>query len=182
MTTLGFCTHFGQTDEMAFDLAFQVVKANDWQLTICHWLHSPYRIRRDMVVDDLFKPQEILPVSPKLLNKLEYQLRQYYDPLLEDFTNVAFKLCEGQYQVELARCFHTNLLDVVVMGYPSNSIMITEGGESIEDFAARLAYPLVIVGRDGPESYMVNVSALAWLDKFALPEHSWKVLEPVNAF
>ena len=98
MTTLGFCTHFDQTDKLAFDLAFHVVKANNWQLTICHWLHSPYRIRRDMVVDDLFNPQEIKQVTPLLLNKLEYQLRQYYDPMLEDFTNVAFKLCEGQLQ------------------------------------------------------------------------------------
>lgn len=182
MTTLGLCTHFSQTDEWAFDYALALARKRGWQLNICHWLHSPYKLRRDVVQDDLFQPQKVTTVTPQLLNKLELQLREYYDPKLEDFTEAAFKLCEGLYQVELVRCFRQHLLDLVVMGYqpPEQAL---DGEQSLEDFARKLHYPLILVGYAGPGSFLLNASALEWLEELDLPEGSWEPLEaasPVN--
>ena len=177
MTTLGFCTHFTQNDEWAFDYALRLAQARGWQLNICHWLRSPYLLRRDLVLDDLFRPRETLPVTPGLLVKLDLQLREYYDPKLGDFTNVAFKLCEGQYQIELARCFRKHLLDLVVMGYQPAGEEMEPGAQDLEVFAQNLDYPLVIVGRDGPESFLLNPKALEWLDQLDLAENAWHAIE-----
>jgi hypothetical protein len=179
MTTLGLCTHFTETDEWAFDYAFQAVQKHSWQFNICHWLHSPFLLRRDVVDDDLFHPKQTLPVTPELLTHLEYQLRSYYDPKLGDYTQVAFKLCEGQYQVELARCFHKHQLDLVVMGYQTDTD--EAGVQPLEDFASKLSYPLILIGNDGPDSFLLNQKALEWIDLLDLTGQRWAVLEATPA-
>jgi hypothetical protein len=181
MKTIGLCTHFTQTDEWAFDYALNLAQSRAWQLTICHWLESPYTIRRDIVYDNLFKPTKTMTVTPELVNRLEFQLREYYEPKLGDFTDVAFKLCEGAYQVELVRCFRQNLLDLVVMGYQAPPEEAPTGERPLEEFAAGLQYPVVIVGLDGPDSFLINHPAVEMLDHLALLEGSWKVIQPVLA-
>ena len=181
MKTIGLCTHFTETDEWAFDYAFNLAQSRAWQLNICHWLESPYAIRRDIVYDNLFKPTEAVTVTPELLNQLELQLREYYEPKLGDFTDVAFKLCEGVYQVELVRCFRQNLLDLVVMGYQVPPEEPSAHRRPLEEFAARLQYPVIIVGLDGPESFLINRTAFKVLDLLALPEGSWKTIQPALA-
>lgn len=178
MTKIGLCTHFSQTDEWAFDYAFELVRQQGWQLIICHWLDSPYSLRRDMVYPSLTDHEKVQPVTPKLLTKLELELRQFFEPKLGDFTNVAFKLCEGMYQVELTRCFRQNLLDLVVIGYPSDE-QLTSSEQPLEVFAAQLHYPVVIVGPDEPQRFLLNQTALSWLDKLSLSEGSWLVIEEV---
>jgi hypothetical protein len=181
MKTIGLCTHFSETDEWAFEYAFNLARARRLQLNICHWLASPYRIRRDIVYNDLFKPQQAVQVTPEMLNEFELQLREYYEPQVGDFTDVAFRLCEGFYQVELIRCFRQNLLDLVVMGYQLPREELSDAGQPLEEFAANLRYPVVIVGLDGPETFLVNPTAFEILDQLALPEGSWEVLEPAVA-
>jgi hypothetical protein len=177
MTILGLCTHFTQTDEWAFNFAFSQARRHGWQMNICHWLHSPYQLRRDLVQGDLFLPGEPAPATPKLLTHLERQLREYYDPKLGDYTDVAFKLCEGQYQVELVRCLRKNLLDLVVMGYQLADQEMDAGSQPLEIFAYKLQFPLILVGRDGPQSILLNAKAVEWLDQLRLPEGSWEMLE-----
>lgn len=175
MTTIGLCTHFSPSDEWAFDFALELARKQDWQLTICHWLNSPYSLRRDMVYPTLLEGGEPQPISPALLTKLELELRQYFEPKLGDFTNVAFKLCEGMYQVELTRCFRQNLLDLVVVGYQQD--MPTASGEQpLMDFAAQLGYPMIIVGPDESDQYLLNQAARDWVEKLQLPEGSWQTL------
>ncbi len=179
MTTLGLCTNFTQTDEWAFEYALRLVRKHGWQLNICHWLNSPYTLRRDVVPDDLFDSTRLQIVTPALLARLELQLREYYEPKLEDFTDVAFKLCEGQYQVELIRCMRNHLLDLVVMGYNPNVDRAFESGQPQEIFAASIPYPIVLVGKSGPQSYLLNPHAQEWLDQLELPEGSWMLLEAI---
>jgi hypothetical protein len=181
MKTIGLCTHFSQTDEWAFDYAFKLAKTRGIQLNICHWLESPYTIRRDIVYDGFFEPTETVIVTPERLNKFELQLREYYEPQLGDFTDVAFKLCEGAYQVELIRCFRQNLLDLVVMGYQLPSEEASAEGHHLESFGASIGYPIVIVGLDGPESFLINQKAFEMLDQLDLPEGSWVVTQPALA-
>ena len=107
--------------------------------------------------------------------KLELALRQYFEPKLGDFTDVAFKLCEGMYQVELARCFRQNLLDLVVIGYPVDD-PTTSNEQPLEEFAAHLNYPMVIVGPE-QDHFMLNQAAQSWLDELQLPKGSWTSIE-----
>jgi len=176
MKKIGLCTHFSQTDEWAFDFALALVRRHGWQLTICHWLNSPYNLRRDMVYPSLQQGGEPQPATPELLTRLELELRQHFEPKLGDFTDVAFKLCEGMYQVELARCFRQNLLDLVVIGYPSNDT-VTSREQPLEEFAAHLQYPLVIVGPDEPDRFLLNQAAQTWLDNLQLPDGNWVAIE-----
>jgi hypothetical protein len=178
MKKIGLCTHFSQSDEWAFNFALELVRRNDWQLTICHWLNSPYSLRRDMVYPTLRQDGELQPVTPKLLTQLELKMRQHFEPKLGDFTNVAFKLCEGMYQVELTRCFRQNLLELVVIGYQQEDQM-TSAEQTLVEFAAQLNYPLVIIGPDAPNQYLLNQPAQSWLDELRLPDSSWQTIEPI---
>jgi hypothetical protein len=173
---IGLCTHFSQSDQWAFDFALELVRRNDWQLTICHWLDSPYSLRRDIVYPTLRQEGEPQPVTPRLLTQLELELRQHFEPKLGDFTNVAFKLCEGMYQVELTRCFRQNLLDLVVIGSQRDEQMIS-AEQPLVDFAAQLNHPLVIVGPQSPDQFLLNPAAQSWLDEMKLPEGCWQILE-----
>ena len=178
MKTIGLCTHFTESDEWAFNYAFKLARRRQLSLNICHWLASPYTIRRDIVYADLFERQETVTVTPEILTKLELQLREYYEPKLEDLTNAAFKLCEGLYQVELIRCFRRHLLDLVVMGYQppeldTSAMMV----QPLIRFAQSLPYPLIIVGSDGPDSFLLNAAAYSLLDQLDLPVGSWQLLE-----
>jgi hypothetical protein len=179
MKTIGLCTHFSQTDEWAFDYALRLARSHDWQMNICHWLNSPYSLRRDVIYSDLFETGRAEPITPALLTRLELQLRQYYDPKLGDFEQAAFRLCEGLYQVELVRCFRQHLLDLVVMGYQAPSEQDVSGEQPLEDFALHIEYPLVIVGPHSPDEYLLNPAAAALLDELLLPQGSWRVIAPV---
>ena len=176
MKKIGLCTQFSEIDEDAFAFALALVRKRDWQLTICHWLDSPYNLRRDMVYPSLFKGGELQQITPQLLSKLEFELRQYFEPKLGDFTNVAFKLCEGMYQVELSRCFHQNLLDLVVIGYQQDEQLLS-GQQPLEEFATQLNYPLVIVGPESPDRFLLNQAAQGWLKELRLPDGSWNTIE-----
>jgi hypothetical protein len=178
MKSVGLCTHFMQTDEWAFDYALKLAQTRGARLNICHWLESPYKIRRDIVYADLFQPTETVNVTPELLNRLELQLREYYEPRLGDFTEVAFKLCEGAYQVELVRCFRQHLLDLVVMGYQFPSEQALPEEPPMEEFAAAIQYPIVLVGLDGPGNFLLNQRAFDMLDRLALEEGSWRLIQP----
>ncbi len=179
MKAVGLCTHFTETDEWAFEYAFNLAQKRHLQLNICHWLESPYQIRRDLVYNDLFSREELVPVTPEVLNKLELKLREFYEPKLGDFTDVAFKLCEGSYQVELVRCFRQNLLDLVVMGYQKPDSQKDSPEQPMETFITDLAYPIIIVGVDGPDTFLLNEKASKIIELLELPEGSWRVLEPV---
>jgi len=176
MKTIGLCTHFTQTDAWAFDYALGLVHRHDWKLTICHWLNSPYSLRRDMVYASLQDQEQLQTITPALLTRLELELRQYYEPKLGDFTQVAFKLCEGMYQVELTRCLRQNLLDLVVMGYQSLEDQAVSSAQGQESFALHLPYPIIIVGPDSPDQFIINTAAEEWLDELGLPEGSWRVV------
>ncbi|MEW6404283.1 MAG: hypothetical protein AB1649_20995 [Chloroflexota bacterium] len=174
MKKIGFCTHFTQTDSWAFDYALRLARSHNWQLTVCHWLNSPYNLRRDVVYSSLHEKANLQPVTPRLLTRLELELRMYYDPRLADFTQIGFKLCEGMYQVELVRCLRQNLLDLVIMGYQRSDEDTTSGEQPLEEFALHLPYPMVIVGPDSPNQFILNEAAQKWLNELGLPQGSWR--------
>lgn len=177
MKTIGFCTHFTQTDEWAFDYALSLAHARNWKLTICHWLHSPYSLRRDMVYPDFKRAGRVQPITPALLTSLELKLREYYEPLLGDFTNVAFKLCEGLYQVELTRCLRQNLLDLVVMGYQLPTSEDASVEQPLVTFAQHLPYPMLLIGPQRPDQFWLNAAAYDLIHDLNLAEGHWQLLD-----
>jgi hypothetical protein len=80
------------------------------------------------------------------------------------------------YQVELTRCFRQNLLDLVVIGYQQED-QGTSAEQPLVEFAAQLNHPLVIVGPDAPNQFVLNHAAQSWLDELQLPADSWQVLD-----
>jgi hypothetical protein len=80
------------------------------------------------------------------------------------------------YQVELTRCFRQNLLDLVVLGYPPDELT-TSAEQPLEEFAAHLNYPLVIVGPDQKDNFILNPAAQSWLVELQLPGGSWSTIE-----
>lgn len=180
MKTVGFCTHFTQTDDWAFDFALNLAKKNQWQLNICHWLNSPHSLRRDMVYPSLSEQGTPQPISPALLTQLELELRLCYEPLLDDFTQVAFKLCEGIYQVELVRCLRQHLLDLVVMGYQHSAELDFTNERPILDFASELKFPMIVVGPNRADEFWLNQAAYPFLTEYHLPEGNWQLIEHVR--
>lgn len=176
MKSIGICTQFNQSDDWAFDLGLQMARLGDHKLVICHWLKSPYRLRRDIVQNDLFSPTGTVVITPALRNQFEYQLRECFDERLGNFTNVAFKLCEGQYQVELSRCFHQHLLDLVLMGQETESQEPSGGVRTQMEFAASFEHPIILVGIDGPNSYWLNSYADQVIAQYRLPS-GWRRVE-----
>lgn len=183
MKSIGICTQFNPSDDWAFDLGFQIAQRGNHKLVICHWLKSPYRLRRDIVENDLFSPTGTVEITPELQVQFERQLRECFDERLGDFTNVAFKLCEGQYQVELARCFHQNLLDLVIMGYHSAPQDLAGGLRPQVEFASGFHHPVILVGMDGSFSYWLNASAEQVISEYHIPRdwHQTQVSTGVEA-
>lgn len=62
------------------------------------------------------------------------------------------------------------------MGYQPPPETESAGEQALEEFAASLGYPIVIVGAEGPESFLLNSKALEIVDQLALPADSWKVI------
>lgn len=176
MKTVGLCTHFSPSDDWALEYALRLAQLHQWQLTICHWLASPYKVRRDVVYTDLFKLDQVARITPAALTRLDLQLREYYEPRLGNWTNVAFKICEGAYQIELLRCFRQHRLDVVVMGYQLPAEDQSANEQSLADFVGGMRYPMIIVGMNGPDTFRLNRKALDMLDDLDLPEEQWQIL------
>lgn len=176
MKSIGICTQFTQSDDWAFDLGLQMARLGAHKLVICHWLQSPYRLRRDIVNDDLFSPNGTVAITPALRTRFEYQLRECFEERLGDFTEVAFKLCEGQYQVELARCFRQHLLDNVLMGYQPEANDMPGGVLPQAEFAASFQHPVVLVGVDGEKSFWLNPQAADEVEVYIYPE-DWRRVE-----
>jgi hypothetical protein len=52
------------------------------------------------------------------------------------------------------------------------------GEQTLEEFAMQLPYPMIIVGPDNVNQFMLNQAAQGWLDELELPEGSWQLIEP----
>lgn len=67
--------------------------------------------------------------------------------------------------VELMRCFRQHLLDLVVMGYQFFSEQASTEGRSLEEYAADIQYPLVLLGwTDLGASYSTRRPLKCWIN------------------
>jgi hypothetical protein len=169
---VGLCAIFSQQGDWAFDYALSLARFHYTKLNIFHFLESPYVLRRDVVFID---PERKLTarVTPALLAKKEREMREAFDDRLGDYTEVGFRLCEGNDEFELRKCFKKSDYEVLVVGYSSRGASFG-GTTSIEAFADKFKGAVVLIGPDRPDSYHLNGAAERRLADLMIPNAKWK--------
>lgn len=175
MQGIGLCAIFSQQGDWAFDYALFLARKHKTRLNVFHFLESPYAIRRDVVFVDA-KKEKTAVVTPELIAEKDKELRMTYDDRLGEYTNVGFRLCEGNDEWELKKCFKRGEYDVLVIGYQAKGAKFG-GTTTIEEFGRKFHGPLVLVGPDAPDHYYVNEKAREMLKDLNIPEGKW---EPLN--
>ncbi|MBM3299328.1 MAG: universal stress protein [Deltaproteobacteria bacterium] len=173
---VGLCAIFSRQGDWAFDYALALARHHETRLNIFHFLESPYRLRRDVVFTDAARTTTE-HVTPDLLVRKEREMRELFDDRLGDYTDVGFRLCEGNSEWELKKCFKRGRYEVLVIGYNAKG---ADFGSSttIESFASRFKSPVVLVGPDAPDSFYLNDRAVNRLEVLMIPEGRWLRINP----
>lgn len=175
MKGIGLCAIFSRQGDWAFDYALALARHHKTKLNVFHFLESPYTLRRDVVFVDE-KKQETVKVTPDLIAKKDKELRETFDERLGDYVDVGFRLCEGNDEWELRKCFRKGDYEILVIGY--NAIGANFGGTTtIEAFASEFKAPVVLIGPDSPESFYLNKTAAEMTDALMLDNKTWQLLE-----
>jgi hypothetical protein len=172
MNGIGLCAVFSKQGDWAFDYALHLARMHKTQLNIFHFLESPYALRRDVVFVDS-KKEKTAVVSPDLIAEKDKELRMKYDTLLNDYTEVGFRLCEGNDEIELRKCFKKGDYEVLVIGYQAPGAPFG-GTTTVDEFAKKFAAPVILVGPDSPDSFFINEKAKEILGQLDLPDGKWK--------
>jgi hypothetical protein len=178
MNGVGLCAVFSQQGDWAFDYALGLARHYRTKLNIFHFLESPYMLRRDVVFVDAEK-KETAKVTPTLIAKMDKQMREMFDDRLGDYVDVGFRLCEGNDEFELRRCFKKGDYEILVIGYNGKGAAFG-GTTTIEEFTAKFKGPVVLVGPDSPDSYCINGPAEQRVDELLLLSGKWKRIEEVR--
>ena len=169
LNAIGFCAHYSNQGDWAFNYALRLSKMHDIPLNVFHFLEDPY--------------DSLNSVSPTLTKKertqlaieRERELRIYYDRLAGDYLEVGFRLCEDNEWTELHRCLIIREFQILVLGNTSRDAHFA--GIPIEDFANNFICPVVLVGPDNPDQFRLNSSAALIVDKLGLPSECWSKIE-----
>ncbi|HTY25924.1 MAG TPA: universal stress protein [Desulfomonilaceae bacterium] len=174
MNGIGLCAIFSRQGDWAFDYALHLARKHKTRLNVFHFLESPYTLRRDVVFVDVERTRTA-PVTPELIAEKDKDLRFKYDDRLGDYTDVGFRLCEGNDEIELKRCFRKGDYEVLVIAYQAQGAEFG-GTTTIEKFASKFHGPVILVGPDSPNQFFLNDKAKAMLADLDIPEGAWKSL------
>jgi hypothetical protein len=175
MNGIGLCAVFSRQGDWAFDYALSLARHHKTKLNIFHFLESPYMLRRDVVFVDAEKTQTA-KVTPELITKKDREMREAFDPKLGDYVEVGFRLCEGNDEIELRKCFKKGDYEVLVVGYNGKGAAFG-GTTTIEAFSAKFQGPVVLVGPDASDSYYINSAAERILTDLLVPEGKWHKID-----
>jgi hypothetical protein len=172
---VGLCAFFSQQGDWAFDYALSLARHHGTKLNIFHFLESPYVLRRDVVFVD---PERTITerVTPELVAKRDKAMREAFEDRLSDYGDVGFRLCEGNDEFELRKCFRKGQYEVLVIGYKESGASFG-GTTTIEAFASKFQGPVVLVGPDSPDSYHLNQAAHKRLVDLMIPDEKWSRIE-----
>jgi hypothetical protein len=106
-------------------------------------------------------------------------LRFWYDERLEGYVNVGFRVCEGNDQWELKKCFKRGDYDVLVIGYQKRGGDFG-GTTTLEKFARAFRGPVVLVGPEDPHSFYINKKAEGILERLNIPKDRWQLVEGIG--
>ncbi|MBI4961857.1 MAG: universal stress protein [Desulfomonile tiedjei] len=172
MNGIGLCAIFSRQGDWAFDYALSLARHYQTKLNVFHFLESPYTLRRDVVFVDADK-KETAKVTPDLIAKKDKEMREMFDERLGDYVEVGFRLCEGNDEWELRKCFKKGDYEVLVIGYKAKGADFG-GTTTIEAFADKFKGPVVLVGPDAPDTFFVNDHAEQRINDLMIPEGKWK--------
>jgi hypothetical protein len=174
MQGVGLCAIFSEQGDWAFDYALFLARKHKTKLNVFQFLESPYIVRRDVVFVDANK-KETAPVTPELIAAKDKELRMEYDNRLGDYSDVGFRLCEGNDEWELRKCFKRGEFEVLVLGYQERGASFG-GTTTIEEFASKFKGAVVLVGPDRPDQYVLNQKAQEMIADLNIPQGKWAEL------
>lgn len=174
MNGIGLCAIFSRQGDWAFDYALSLARHYRTKLNIFHFLESPYMLRRDVVFVDAEKTKTA-PVTPEFIATKDREMRETYEDRLGDYVEVGFRLCEGNDEWELRKCFKKGDYEVLVIGYKAKGAAFG-GTTTIEEFTAKFKGPVVLVGPDSADSFYINEAAEQRIADLNLPEGKWKLI------
>jgi hypothetical protein len=168
---VGLCAIFSRQGDWAFDYALALARLHETRLNVFHFLESPYRLRRDVVFSDAGKGHTER-VTPDFIARKDKEMREAFDSRLGDYVDVGFRLCEGNSEWELKKCFRRGQYEVLVIGYNETGADFGDT-TTIEAFATEFKAPVVLVGPDAKDSFHINRRAEQRLEVLMLPEGKW---------
>ena len=161
---VGFCADFSQQGEWAFDYALSLAQSLNLGLKVFY-------------VPELAWDHKSCPLLPdKEEIALDRRVREYYETRLGDFVEVGFRICQGFTDRELRRCLMGGMYQVLVLAY--RGIGAPFAGRMIEEFAYAFNGPVVMVGPDRPNQFLVNPGAALLSSRLHLEEAEWAELRP----
>ncbi|MCB2229800.1 universal stress protein [bacterium] len=169
LNAVGFCAHYSDPGDWAFDYALQLSRAHQVRLNVFHFRSDPYD------PDDTFADSLSDTERAKLAIEREKELRMYYDKRAGDYLEVGFRLCEHAEWVELHRCLVVREFQLLVLGYVEKDVSF--GRRPIEEFADAFVCPVVLVGPDRPDQLHLNSRAELIIDKLGLQPGGWSLLD-----
>ena len=172
LNAVGFCAHYSDQGNWAFDYALRLSRLHQIKLNVFHFLTDPYDPDDDAV--EKLNDEE----RAKLAIEREKELRIYYDQRAGDYLDVGFRLCEHAEWVELHRCLVVREFQVLVLGYVGPNA--TFGNRSIEQFAEAFICPVVLVGPDSPDQFRLNSRAALISKQLGFEGTAWSTLQNIS--
>jgi hypothetical protein len=161
LNAVGFCAHYSEQGNWAFDYALRLSEMHGIQLNVFHFLADPYD-------PDDHPPTELAtPELERWVIERERTLRMHYDERAGDYLEVGFRLCDDNEWRELHRCLADQEFQVLVLGYPGADARFA--GKPMEEFADSFVCPVVLVGPDHPDQYYLNPGAALIQEKLGIP-------------
>jgi hypothetical protein len=167
--SVGFCAHYSQVGDWAFNYALRLAQQNSLQLNVFHFLSDPYDPEDDTEVR--FTRQELT----HLAIEKERELRLYYDELAGDFLEIGFRLCFDNSWLELHRCLASREFQLLVLAKPESQARFAR--KPIDEFADSFVCPVILVGPENPDQFRLNSRAALWVDKLGIPAGQWEQIE-----
>ena len=173
LNAVGFCAHYSEPGDWAFDYALRLSRQHSISLNVFHFLSDPYDPTDD-TSKRLSREQRA-----RLSVEREKELRLYYDKRAGDYLEVGFRLCEDNEWSELHRCLLIREFQVLVLGYATPTA--TFSNRPIEDFAEAFVCPVVLVGPKRADQFRLNSRAAMIISDLGIPEGKWSLIEPISA-
>jgi hypothetical protein len=164
-----------RSGDWAFDYALALAVQHDVRLDIFFFPTPPGRPHAPRG-----RRGELAELSEEEKTQIEKDVRLYYDELLGDVVNVGFRLCEGDEDPELRRCFLIRReYDILVLPYEGHHCPF--GSKTIEEFAESMPCPTVLVGPERPDQLYVNELSDLWIDRLGLEGRDYRKVKDVVA-
>ncbi len=172
LKAVGFCAHYSQQGDWAFDYALKLSRELKVQLDVFHFMEDPFD-PNDHSAQNLSKE-----AKEKLAIDRERELRMYYDSRAGDYLDVGFRLCQDNDWTELHRCLLIREFQILVLGYNGDNAYFVD--KPIEEFANSFVCPVILVGPNGSDQFHLNSQANLISQQLLLPEGSFHKIDLIS--